>query len=136
MMRREMIIVEPYRRRRFNSHRRRVASASPTVDAGPPCRPRHVVEPDRRRAERRQRQWRQLEVDLRLMRALADIMNSKRMDDRNPDFDKYRQLLRRSRARSVDRSPPLPPPPDLDPTHDQRGHPVQRPGAAGGASAH
>ncbi|XP_043203933.1 uncharacterized protein LOC122371575 [Amphibalanus amphitrite] len=125
MLRRELIMVEPYRQLRYHGHRSRVASASAVVDAGPPTRPRHVVEPGRRQAARRQLQWRHLDADIRLMRALAEIMDSKRLDNDNTDFEKYRRLLQGSRTRSVDRSTPLPPPPDPYPATDDTGKPLR-----------
>ncbi|KAL7648541.1 UNVERIFIED_CONTAM: hypothetical protein RMT77_000447 [Armadillidium vulgare] len=83
LTRREVVIEKPFQDRRFLDHRRKVCSALPRIDAGPPQRFPHLDVKMKKLRIEKDRQNKICEDNIRLIHRLAIIMRTKRMEDIN-----------------------------------------------------
>ncbi|XP_068247559.1 uncharacterized protein [Palaemon carinicauda] len=111
LTRREVIIEKPFRDRRYKDHRRKVQSALPRIDAGPPPEYPHLVLKLKKLRMETDRQGKICQDNLKLVHRMAIIMRTKRLDNINTaprgPFEPRRLTRRR------------PPPPPRSTTDDQ-----------------
>ncbi|XP_066967075.1 forkhead box protein C1 [Macrobrachium rosenbergii] len=83
LTRREVIIEKPFRDRRYKDHRRKVRSALPRIDAGPPPEYPHLVLKLKKLRMETDRQGKICQDNLNLVHRMAIIMRTKRLDNIN-----------------------------------------------------
>ncbi|XP_042867569.1 swi5-dependent recombination DNA repair protein 1 homolog [Penaeus japonicus] len=83
LTRREVVIEKPFRDRRYNDHRRKVQSALPRIDAGPPREYPHLILKLKKLRLEKDRQGKICEDNIKLVHRMAIIMRTKRLDNIN-----------------------------------------------------
>ncbi|XP_071514560.1 uncharacterized protein [Panulirus ornatus] len=83
LTRREVVIEKPFRDRRYKDHRRKVRSALPRIDAGPPPEYPHLMVKLKKLRLERDRQGKICEDNIKLAHRMAIIMRTKRLDNIN-----------------------------------------------------
>ncbi|KAG7161716.1 tubby-related protein 1-like isoform X2 [Homarus americanus] len=83
LTRREVVIEKPFRDRRYRDHRRKVRSALPRIDSGPPREYPHLVVKLKKLRLERDRQGKICQDNIKLVHRMAVIMRTKRLDNIN-----------------------------------------------------
>ncbi|XP_037793851.1 uncharacterized protein CFAP97D2-like [Penaeus monodon] len=83
LTRREVVIEKPFQDRRYNDHRRKVQSALPRIDAGPPREYPHLILKLKKLRLEKDRQGKICEDNIKLVHRMAIIMRTKRLDNIN-----------------------------------------------------
>ncbi|KAJ9585281.1 hypothetical protein L9F63_002911 [Diploptera punctata] len=97
LTRREKLLIRPWQQRRYNNHRRKVQSALPAIDVGPPTLHGHVCCKLKKQQNEQERMARIERDNCRLLQRMGTIMRTKRLDN---EWTKppVRPLLRRQNA--------------------------------------
>ncbi|XP_045588789.1 uncharacterized protein [Procambarus clarkii] len=106
LTRREAVIEEPFRARRYRDHRRKVRGALPRIDAGPPREYPHLVLKLKKLRLELDRQGKICQDNIKLVHRMAIIMRTKRLDNinmapRGPFEPRPRTSTRRSAVTGV-----------------------------------
>uniref|UniRef100_A0A0N7ZDB0 Uncharacterized protein n=1 Tax=Scylla olivacea TaxID=85551 RepID=A0A0N7ZDB0_SCYOL len=83
LTRREVVVEKPFQDRRYKDHRRKVMSALPRIDTGPPVEYPHLVVKLKKLRLEKDRQGKICEDNLKLAHRMAIIMRTKRLDNIN-----------------------------------------------------
>ncbi|XP_050699549.1 protein ENL-like [Eriocheir sinensis] len=83
LTRREVVVEKPFRDRRYKDHRRKVRSALPRIDTGPPVEYPHLVVKLKKLRLERDRQGKICDDNIKLVHRMAIIMRTKRLDNIN-----------------------------------------------------